>query len=339
MNFGIPSDDHRGDGNFFMNNQKSLHGDEAFDNGVIYLPLSACVFAKDDIHEHNWTPILRTIAEGRSFTIQYCKKCGIGLTDPVPTEATLPALYAAAAEQGDSNFEVIGSGVIDRLKDYFARTELLNISKLGGIVDVCRIADFGCGNGRYAIAATQVFPGAQVDAVDYQSVPPPALRDMKEPQIHFKEVNDWLNGDECFDLIVLRHVLEHNHDPVGLLRKLRRKLKPKGILYVEVPNLESWWVGRLGKRVNTLGVPFHLLHFTHQSLAEAMKQSGLDAKIRTNDMPLAGTALALLLDRPKSRSMQFLGIILHPAQMIAAAIFGKACLHAIARPTGDHQSG
>ena len=321
-----------------MINQKSLHGDDVFDKGVIYLPLSACLFATDDDPEHNLTPILRTIAEGRSFTIQYCEKCGIGLTDPVPTEATLPALYAAAAELGDSNFEAIGSGAIDRLKDYFARMELRNITKLGGVIDVCRVADFGCGNGRYAIAAAHVFPEAQVDAVDYQSAAPPALSTGKEPQIHFKEVNDWLSGDDCFDLIVLRHVLEHSHDPVGLLRKLRHKLSPKGILYVEVPNLESWWVGRLGKRVNTLGVPFHLLHFTHQSLAEAMKKSGLYAKIGANDMPLAGTALALLLNMPKSKSMQFLGIILQPVQMVAAAIFGKSCLHAIARPNGDYQA-
>jgi SAM-dependent methyltransferase len=39
-----------------------------------------------------------------------------------------------------------------------------------------------------------------------------------------------------FDLIVLSHVLEHLHKPHDYIKKLINKLKPGGLLFVEVPN-------------------------------------------------------------------------------------------------------
>ncbi len=45
--------------------------------------------------------------------------------------------------------------------------------------------------------------------------------------------------DERFDLIVMGFVLEHVRDPVVLLARVRRWLKPGGRLFVAVPNGES----------------------------------------------------------------------------------------------------
>lgn len=49
---------------------------------------------------------------------------------------------------------------------------------------------------------------------------------------------DWHRGRERrFDLAILRHVLEHFLDPVGVLRKVASVLTTDGIAYVAVPNM------------------------------------------------------------------------------------------------------
>lgn len=45
--------------------------------------------------------------------------------------------------------------------------------------------------------------------------------------------------ESAFDLVTVWHVLEHTEDPHAVLRRLRRALRPDGVLVVEVPNVEA----------------------------------------------------------------------------------------------------
>lgn len=45
--------------------------------------------------------------------------------------------------------------------------------------------------------------------------------------------------ERFFDLIILCHVLEHSYSPTGWLEKVGRLLKPAGMVYLEVPNLDT----------------------------------------------------------------------------------------------------
>ena len=48
-----------------------------------------------------------------------------------------------------------------------------------------------------------------------------------------------------FDLITLIHVLEHVPDPVGMLMRAVNRLSPNGLIYIEVPDLQSErWSGK-----------------------------------------------------------------------------------------------
>lgn len=77
---------------------------------------------------------------------------------------------------------------------------------------------------------------------------------------------------ESYDLVVLRHVVEHIDEPVGFVRDALRVLKPGGLLYVEVPN--SYW---------SLEQPFfpefhadHISYFTMPSLHRLLDEAGAD---------------------------------------------------------------
>jgi SAM-dependent methyltransferase len=75
---------------------------------------------------------------------------------------------------------------------------------------------------------------------------------------------------EAFDVLIMRHVVEHVDDPVGFVADAAKALKPGGILYIEVPN-SHWSVEE------TFFPEFHIDHisyFTLPSLRRLLALSG-----------------------------------------------------------------
>lgn len=78
---------------------------------------------------------------------------------------------------------------------------------------------------------------------------------------------------EKFHLVLVSHVLEHSHDPVGIIMHASRYLDSDGVLLCEVPD-ERLNVLRalLGKR---FGLHYHVTHFSSRSLYEMLSAAGL----------------------------------------------------------------
>lgn len=79
---------------------------------------------------------------------------------------------------------------------------------------------------------------------------------------------------ESFDTVVMSHVIEHVHDPVGLLNECRRVLKPGGQIIVATPNAGSW--GHRIFRGNWRGLepPRHFVIFSMENFAECAGRAG-----------------------------------------------------------------
>jgi len=78
--------------------------------------------------------------------------------------------------------------------------------------------------------------------------------------------------DEHFDVVIVRHVVEHVPDPIAFLKNAIKTLKYGGIIYVEVPN--SMWCLE-----NSFFPEFHVDHisyFSLNSLKFLMKEAGID---------------------------------------------------------------
>ena len=71
--------------------------------------------------------------------------------------------------------------------------------------------------------------------------------------------------EQSFDAITLWDVLEHVSDPLGFLRFCRGLLKPDGLLFLNVPDLDSKEARLLGPRW-PLFLPEHLNYFNRNSL-------------------------------------------------------------------------
>jgi SAM-dependent methyltransferase len=79
---------------------------------------------------------------------------------------------------------------------------------------------------------------------------------------------------ELFDLVVGWQVLEHLHNPVVALEKLRDLIKPKGWLALSVPDASAWEFSTFGARWYGLDLPRHLFHFTPGTLKAVLAKTG-----------------------------------------------------------------
>jgi len=260
------------------------------------------------------------------FDVYLCRRCKLGFTDPYPTEETSGHLYETK-ESGD--FDIIRDSPIDHVKDFLSRRQL---TLLAPHSHVRAVLDFATGNGRFAVSATKVFPSARVDAVDYQPTPPQLLQ-RQGSTVNYYSQTAFAEQHQQYDLIILRHVLEHTHHPVHLLKYLSERLAEDGTVYIEVPNLDSACAKIFGKYWKGYYVPRHIFHYTIDSLTELVKRAGLEAEVGRNEMPLMGNTLSILTGADKSSVfVQSLGILLYPVQLVSEASHrSSTCINARCR--------
>jgi 2-polyprenyl-3-methyl-5-hydroxy-6-metoxy-1,4-benzoquinol methylase len=269
------------------------------------------------------------------FDIKYCSRCQVGFTDPYPTEATSGFLYE---EKTSGDFDRIQDSWIDGIKNHLAGGLLKKIAPASDPARVRRFLDYSCGNARFASLAAQLFSGAEIDAVDYQEKPPAIF---STPQrMRYIQAADFAKMTQRYDLIFLRHVLEHTHRPVELIRLLASRLQPTGVLYIEVPNLRSGCARVFGGKWKGYYAPRHIFHFTRESLAEIIELAGLQGRVEKTEMPLMGNMVAILFGLKKeNRLVQFLGILLHPVQLGIEFFSGSSsCLGVRATPSPASES-
>ena len=108
-------------------------------------------------------------------------------------------------------------------------------------LDNCeRILDCGCGEGFYVMTINSLYPKVKIVAFDKDK----SMLDEAKKWIGIKRNVNFLKGDifdmtfknNYFDKVILSEVLEHVTNDVEVLLKIKRILKPGGILIITVPN-------------------------------------------------------------------------------------------------------
>lgn len=156
-----------------------------------------------------------------SFLI--CKKCGFIFTSPRPSEEDIKTKYNLINSIGSTKAYTAANP----LKNVYRRASIIHnqihrsINNLSGK----RILDFGGASGHNLILFTE----SNCYVVDYEKW------ELPEHVTYLCQTIDELPLDMKFDVILCCHVLEHVIDPVVILNTLKKRLTPKGIIYIEVP--------------------------------------------------------------------------------------------------------
>lgn len=227
------------------------------------------------------------------YSIVRCTVCGLLQTEPRPDAETLRKLY-----EHYYNF-----GGRER-KDYASFRETLYRSRLyrlwlrfdGDITFTLRkgrgrLLDIGCNEGR----GLQSFQanGYTPTGLEINRVAAAAAR-ARGFTVTEKAIEEF-EPDAPFDIAVLTNVLEHSLDPRGMLGHIHRILRPRGELWITLPNADSAFRYIFGTSWINWHVPYHITHFTARTLDRLLKETGFETIVSKNITPALWIAQSFLV--------------------------------------------
>jgi SAM-dependent methyltransferase len=211
-----------------------------------------------------------------SWKLVECNSCGVISMMPLPTDEQLASYYGAYSQDDKVDLSQRFGSRYPKLRKLFHR--------LSGDVDPrdfvhvpvgARVLDYGCGHAGYlsdfhhrgiAISGAEIAQYA-VEACRNHGYDVHKVDDFSRIPFDARE----------FDIVYLMQVFEHLRDPHEFLQELSRILKNGGMLYLAVPNAASIWRKVFSHNwVSGWFAPFHLFHYTSDTLEKLAGQHGFD---------------------------------------------------------------
>jgi 2-polyprenyl-3-methyl-5-hydroxy-6-metoxy-1,4-benzoquinol methylase len=134
-----------------------------------------------------------------------------------------------------------------------------------------RLLEIGCGNGSMQKGMSNL--GWRVEGIDFDPAAAENCR-RKGLNVHLGTLEELRYPEDHFDAITMSHLIEHVHDPAGLLRECRRILKPNGRLSLVTPNMNSLGHKVYGSSWLHLDPPRHLHIFSAKALKNMLQRAG-----------------------------------------------------------------
>ncbi|MGA9526385.1 MAG: methyltransferase domain-containing protein [Myxococcaceae bacterium] len=165
----------------------------------------------------------------------------------------------------------------DKRFEHRVRKGCRQISGTFEFADLRSVLDVGCSMGYLVEAGRRL--GLESAGVDVSSYAVDACRSRGlRAEVGTLESLPFEDGE--FDLVILRHVLEHTPTPRAALDEVKRVLAPKGLVLIAVPDLR-YWKGLLLRRTyryfrpDDLGQQ-HYVYYRQTSLERLLTQVGFE---------------------------------------------------------------
>lgn len=206
------------------------------------------------------------------FNVVKCCDCGLMRTNPRPTPEAIgfyypdnygPYLGTRVQASSASHIKKLLKPLVKRIFNF--NTAILPPLTPGRLLEV------GCASG--AFLHEMAGQGWQVEGIEFSEKVAQAAAQLGY-HVHAGPLETAPKPDEPFDLFVGWMVLEHLHDPIGGLQKLREWAKPGAWLVLSVPNSGSLEFLLFKDKWYALHLPNHLHHFTPETLGRVLQAGG-----------------------------------------------------------------
>jgi len=210
-----------------------------------------------------------------SFPVRRCQQCGLvytaAITDDVLAAAYSQSYYGSEKAKFLSLIETMVK--VGHHRQAKKILDLYNHQQFGQDVTAqpVSVLDIGCGRA----LLLQEFDKLGTDCLGIERDEFPGTK-RHEIDIHIGALHDAELFEQCFDIIIIWHVLEHITELGSLLEELPRHLNPGGLLVVSVPNYSSWQSRFFKQHWFHLDIPRHVTHFEKQWLEKSLDSMGLE---------------------------------------------------------------
>jgi SAM-dependent methyltransferase len=136
-----------------------------------------------------------------------------------------------------------------------------------------RLLDVGSGDGEFLARMRGL--GWQVEGVEPDVEAVRTSRERLSLSVRAGTLADVEFAEGSFDAVVLNHVIEHVRDPVDLVARAWRLVRPGGRLAIITPNVESLAHAWHRDAWYCLDPPRHLFLFSHDTLSEVVQRAGV----------------------------------------------------------------
>lgn len=258
-------------------------------------PVESCLFCNSPFRDKasiSAEDYFFNAVEG-SFRFVSCRECGsLNLVDRLLPDYLLEAYgnyytHASSGESLQTSPSPLGAGnVIRKLKRALClpiegrryRNRIAEVpTSVGKEVhfrmippSVSRILDYGCGGGAFMRhVASQ---GHEVAGIDFD---PDVLKDRHREGFQAQlpsEIPDGWHG--YFDIVSMRHVIEHVPSPDDTLRIVRNCLRPGGWLFIETPHAQAEGLRVYGRYWRGLEAPRHLAIASLDGILRTLTRAG-----------------------------------------------------------------
>jgi 2-polyprenyl-3-methyl-5-hydroxy-6-metoxy-1,4-benzoquinol methylase/predicted RNA-binding Zn-ribbon protein involved in translation (DUF1610 family) len=206
-------------------------------------------------------------SEEESSSFYHCPNCTFLFARPV-----LITELDSRQMDGIDNAELFNSRLLKSIYiNYFIKKEIRCLRRIAG-KGALQLLDIGCGTGW----TTRVYAD---NGFSVTGLEPSAVRaDYARQHYGIDVVSGYMENaefDKKFDVVVLRHIIEHFAEPAAIIDKIRSFLKPEGLILMVVPNIDC-----LGRRLFETNwewvLPWHCNFFNPSSAQRLLTEQGFD---------------------------------------------------------------
>jgi SAM-dependent methyltransferase len=202
------------------------------------------------------------------FNVVKCNSCGLVYLNPRPTQAKISEFYPGEY----SPFKSDKNRLIKYVERKIAEKSVKEIKRLVN-KDNIKILEIGCGTGDY-LALLRDIGGWDVMGVEMSPYAAECARREHGLNVITGTIFDGKFTDESFDVIIMKHVFEHVHNPSETLKEINRLLNKNGKFIFIVPNINTIEIKIFDKYWHGWDVPRHLYDFSPETITKLLDKNG-----------------------------------------------------------------
>lgn len=247
-------------------------------------PVQCCVCDSDDAEPVAVGEDFEYRTSPDTFLAMRCRGCGLVYLNPRPIAAEAGRIYPDDYHAFD--FSPERYGLVFRIRRQLEARRALSWCR--GLGETARILDVGCGDG-FHLRLLRDFgkPGWRLEGVDLseQAV---AAATRAGLNVQHGSVEELDLPRSTYDLVLLIATIEHVADPPGVLRAVRRLLRPGGSAVIVTDNVDALDFKLFGGRHwGGYHFPRHWNLFSRTTLRALAQKVGLEvAQISTQVSPV-----------------------------------------------------